>query len=215
MVCMSIKNKILKQCLFFMALFVSFASYAHQPDVSTAVLSKTDDGKYILQITSSLSAFEGEIDYLYSKNAYKTADAFKKLVVDHFNKNVFFIVNEKDTLKFSEPLVLLGHESKIVVELLNVPENINAIYIKNTMFKDMPHNQMAVIMLIDGFPKEQYILENKNEQTIQLELKEGTWVNSEIDELKIKYILYISFFLIIAMIPLIFISYRDRKNFRK
>jgi hypothetical protein len=36
--------------------------------------------------------------------------------------------------------------------------------------------------------------ENENEQTIQLELKEGTWINSESDELKIKYILYISFF---------------------
>jgi hypothetical protein len=44
-------------------------------------------------------------------------------------------------------------QNKIVVELLNVPENINAFILKHTMFKDMPHNQMAVIMLIDGFPK--------------------------------------------------------------
>jgi hypothetical protein len=194
---------------------VSFASYAHQPDLSTAVLSKTDDGKYILQITSSLSAFEGEIDYLYSKNAYKTVDAFKRLVVDHFNKNVFLIVNEKDTLKFSDPLVLLGHESKIVVEVLNVPKNINAIYIKNTLFKDMPHNQMAVIMLVDGFPKEQYILENENKQTIQLKLKEGSWVTNESNEIKMKNILYISLFLMLALIPLIYVKYRDRKNFRK
>jgi hypothetical protein len=28
-------------------------------------------------------------------------------------------------------------------------------------------------MLIDGFPKEQYILENENEQTIRLKLKKG------------------------------------------
>jgi hypothetical protein len=54
------------------------------------VLSKQDDlCKYILQITSSLSAFEGEIDYLYSKGAYKQQEDFIKLVVDHFNKNVF------------------------------------------------------------------------------------------------------------------------------
>jgi hypothetical protein len=30
---------------------------------------------------------------------------------------------------------------------------------------------MGLIMLIDGFPKEQYILENENEQTIRLKLK--------------------------------------------
>lgn len=208
-------NKIIKQCLFFMALFVSFASYAHQPDVSTAVLSKTDDGKYILQITSSLSAFEGEIDYLYSKGAYKTPEDFIKLVVDHFNKNVFFIVNEKDTLKFGKPLVLLGHESKLVVEVLNFPKNINSFYFRNTMFKDMPHNQMAVMMLIEGFPKEQYILANENEQTIQLELKEGAWVTNDSDELKMKNVLYISFFLILAMLPLVYIRYRHRKNYRK
>ena len=208
-------NKIVKQCLFFMALFVSFASYAHQPDVSTAVLSKTDDGKYILQITSSLSAFEGEIDYLYSKGAYKTPEDFIKLVVDHFNKNVFFIVNEKDTLKFGKPLVLLGHESKLVVEILNFPKNTNSFYFRNTMFKDMPHNQMAVMMLIEGFPKEQYILANENEQTIQLELKEGAWVTNDSDELKMKNVLYISFFLILVMLPLVYIRYRHRKNYRK
>jgi hypothetical protein len=53
---------------------------------------------------------------------------------------------------------------------------------------------MGLIMLIDGFPKEQYILENENEQTIRLKLKEGTWVSSESDELIMKNILYISFF---------------------
>jgi hypothetical protein len=62
------------------------------------------------------------------------------------------------------------------------------------MFKDLSHNKMGLIMLIDGFPKEQYILENENEQTIRLKLKEGTWVSSESDELIMKNILYISFF---------------------
>lgn len=213
--CMLIKNWNKKQWSFILALVLSsFGSYAHQPDLSTSVLSKTDTGKYILQITSSLSAFEGEIDYLYSKDAYKTPEAFKKLVVDHFSKNVFFIVNEKDTLKFSEPLVLLGHESKLIVEVLNVPKNINTLYFKNTMFKDMPHNQMAVIMLVDGFPTDQHVLENENEQTILLELNEGKWTSTGWG-LKPKNILYISLFLMLSMIPILYIGYRDRKYLRR
>lgn len=216
MVYMLIKKKNNKQWSFILALILtSFASHAHQPDLSTAVLSKTDTGKYILQITSSLSAFEGEIDYLYSKDAYKTPEAFKKLVVDHFNKNVFFIVNGKDTLKFSEPLVLLGHESKLIVEVLNVPKNINTLYFTNTMFKDMPHNQMAVIMLVDGFPKAQYVLENTNEQTVQLELKEGTWFPVENTEIAIKKFGYIFVFLVLLMIPLLCVNYYNRKHFKK
>jgi hypothetical protein len=74
---------------------------------------------------------------------------------------------------------------------------------------------MGLIMLIDGFPKEQYILENENEQTIRLKLKEGTWVSSESDELIMKTSYTFHSFLIIAMIPLIYVSYRDQKNFRK
>jgi hypothetical protein len=35
------------------------------------------------------------------------------------------------------------------------------------MFKDMPHNQMDLIMLIDGF-KEQYILENENSKRFRI-----------------------------------------------
>lgn len=205
-----------KQWFFMLVMIItSLTGYAHQPDLSTAVLSKTDTGKYILQITSSLSAFEGEIDYLYSKNGYKTPEDFKKLVVDHFNKNVFFIINEKDTLKFGEHLIILGHESKLIVEVLNIPKDINAFYFKNTMFKDMPHNQMAMIMLVDGFPKAQYVLENKNEQTIQLKLKDGTWFPVEKTEIAIKKFSYIFLFLVLLMIPLFCVNYYHRKHFKK
>lgn len=192
-------------------IITSFSGRAHQPELSTAVLSKTDTGKYILQITTSLSAFEGEIDYLYSKNGYKTPEDFKKLVVDHFNKNVFFIVNEKDTLKFGQPLIILGHESKLIVEVLNIPKDINAFYFKNTMFKDMPHNQMAMIMLVDGFPKAQYVLENTNEQTIQLQLEKGTWIAVEKTELVIKKYSLIFFFLVLLMTPWFYVNYSDKK----
>lgn len=207
--------KIKKQWFFMLLMIItSFSSHAHQPDLSTAVLSKTDTGKFILQITSSLSAFEGEIDYLYSKAAYKTPEDFKELVTNHFNKNVFFIVNERDTLKFGKPLIILGHESKLIVEVLNIPKDIDAFYFKNTMFKDMPHNQMAMIMLVDGFPKAQYVLENTNEQTIQLQLEKGTWIAVEKTGLVIKKYSLIFFFLMLLMTPWFYVNYTDKKYFK-
>ncbi|NDP22955.1 MAG: hypothetical protein GZ091_18030 [Paludibacter sp.] len=209
------RYKIRKQWFFMLVMIItSFDGHAHQPDLSTAVLSKTDTGKYILQITTSLSAFEGEIDYLYSKEGYKTPEDFKKLVVDHFHKNVFFIVNEKDTLKFGKPLIILGHESKLIVEILNIPKKITAFYFKNTMFKDMPHNQMAMIMLVDGFPKAQYVLENTNEQTVQLELKKGTWIAVEKTELIIKKYSLILFFLLLLTMPWLYVSFIDKKHLK-
>jgi hypothetical protein len=65
---------------------VSFASYAHQPDLSTAVLSKTDDGKYI-QITRSSRLLREKLIISIQKTLM--IDAFKRLVVDHFKKMSF------------------------------------------------------------------------------------------------------------------------------
>ena len=199
----------MKQFLSLITLLATFVGYAHQSDLSTSVFSKTADGKYVLQIISSLTAFEGEIDYLYSKNAYKTADAFNNLVIDHLKKNVFFIINEKDTLRFSNPIVILGHETKLVVELLGVPNEIKSIYFQNAMFKDMPHNQMALIMLPEGFPKEQYILENSNKQAIHLELNQGKWfpVESDIQIFQAKNTVYL--FLLLSFVIILVLFFKD------
>mgnify|MGYP003451422948 CR=1 FL=1 len=167
---------------------MSVSIYAHQPDLSYSLLSKTENGKYVLQISSSLSAFEEEIIYNYSKDAYKTPKEFKELVKKYFDKNVFLIVNEKDTLKFSNPLVLLGHETKFVVEVENIPDNIKSVYYKNTMFKDMHNNQMSVIMLVDGFPNKEYVLKNGNNQTILLEFENNQWKNRDLQSLSDKVI---------------------------
>ncbi len=167
---------------------MSVSIYAHQPDLSYSLLSKAENGKYVLQISSSLSAFEEEIIYNYSKDAYKTPKEFKELVKKYFDKNVFLIVNEKDTLKFSNPLVLLGHETKFVVEVENIPDNIKSVYYKNTMFKDMHNNQMSVIMLVDGFPNKEYVLKNGNNQTILLEFENNQWKNRDLQSLSDKVI---------------------------
>ena len=127
----------------------------------------------------------------------------------NLKKNVFFIINEKDTLRFSNPVVLLGHETKLVVELLGVPSEIKSIYFQNAMFKDMPHNQMALIMLPEGFPKEQYILENSNKQAIHLELNQGKWfpVESDIQIFQAKNTVYL--FLLLSFVIILVLFFKD------
>ena len=156
-------------------LFTSISIFAHQSDLSTVMISKDEKGKCFLQIYSSLTAFEGEIDYKYSKNAYKTPEEFRALAIEHFKKNVLFICNEKNTLKFGKPIVLLGHETKLVVEIFGFPENIKSMYFKNTMFMDIPNNQSSLIILKKGLPKQRFILNNENKQQIDLVLEDGKW----------------------------------------
>ncbi len=119
-------------------LFCSTAAHAHEPDLSNLMIYE-ENGKCFLVIKSSLTAFEGEIDYLFGKNAYKSPGEFQLLVFKHFQNNCLVIIND-DTIKLNNPKVILGHETTLFAELLNAPNKFNSIYVRNTMFKDMPGN---------------------------------------------------------------------------
>jgi hypothetical protein len=197
----TMKNKIIWILLF----FNSISIFAHQSDLSTVLISQYEKGKCFLQIYSSLTAFEGEIDYKYSKNAYKTPEEFRGLVIDHFKKNVLFICNTKDTLKFGKPIVLLGHETKLVVEVFGFPENSRSMYFKNTMFMNTPHNQSSLMIAKKGLPNQLYVLNNENKQQIHLVLENGKWksIAANSDE-SLSCILFWGFIVVLLLYFLLF-----------
>lgn len=153
---------------------MSISTYAHQPELASLIYSKTDDGKHIIQLNGALTGIETEIHYTYSKDAYKTPEEFKELVIDHFRKNISFQINEKE-VKFKDPLVILGHETKLIVEAIDIPKKIESIKLKNTFFQNVPNNKLTVLFLSDIFPKEKYVLSNENQHTIDIQNKEGVW----------------------------------------
>ncbi|MBU3011415.1 hypothetical protein KO506_08375 [Polaribacter vadi] len=169
----------MKQLLIIISVLMSITTYAHQSNLSTVIFSQADDGKYIIQINSSLTAFEGEIEYHYTKDSYKTPEEFKRLVIQYFEKNFSFSINGVDSLKLVNPAVILGHETKLLAEVIGVPKDIKSLYLKNRMFKDMRSNKSIVIMLIEGFPKQKYVLNNDNNQQVKLVLEDGIWKNLE------------------------------------
>jgi hypothetical protein len=186
-------------------LFNSVSIFAHQSDLSTVMIYQDEKGKCFLQIYSSLTAFEGEIDYKYSKNAYKTPEEFRALAIDHFKKNVLFICNEKDTIKFGKPQVLLGHETKLVVEVFGFPKKITSMYFKNTMFMDIPHNQNSLIVLKKGLPNELFVLNNENKQQIDLILENGKWESTAVNSnSSMSCILFWGFIVVLLLYFLLF-----------
>lgn len=204
-------NKIIKKVLLVFITLTSVIGHAHQAEFSSSLISKTDDGKYILQIASAMSAFEGEVNYLYTQQAYKTAEEFKKLVIDLFLKNVTLTVNGDQVLKFKDPIVLLGHETKVIVEIIGIPKQINELSFTNTMFKDMTHNKMGLMMLVKDFPSEQYILENENQQSIHLELQDQKWVSVG-NSIKTMTVLYALSITAVLAILLVYFALKDRKK---
>ena len=202
-----LNNKLLvinKYFFVFLIMLMSNVSFAHQPDLSSIIISKTENGKFVLQINSSLTAFQQEVNYINGVGAYKTPEEFRNLVIKHFNTTFSIILNGKDTLTFVNPTVILGHETKIVAEIIGLPKNINAIYLKNELFKDIHNNQSVVMFSLEGFPtKINYELNNDNKHELNIILKDGNWQKVEKFDYAVylKYALYtLAFFLVSFLI---------------
>lgn len=175
---MSSKMPVLGKYLsFILLIFNAIVAHAHQPDLSSLMIYE-QDGKSFLAIKSALSAFESEIEYSYPKGAYKTPAEFQELVIQHFQKKSFLVING-DTIKFLNPQVSLGHETTLFAELSEIPDDIVSMHIKNAIFGDISHSICEVIITLKGKPQKQFLLTSENKYESMLKLENGTWVMVE------------------------------------
>ena len=194
-------------CLIFFFLCAKLVQ-AHEPELSNLMIYE-QNGKYFLVIKSSLTAFEGEIEYLFGKNSYKTPEEFQLLVIKHLQNNCLVIIND-DTFKLSNPKVVLGHETTVFAELLNAPKKFNSIYVKNTLFKDMPNNMCELILSLKDLPQKQYILSKGNEYEVKLKVENGNWTVLK-SSFKTPKLLFLFILSIVASVVLI-IKLSKKKN---
>jgi len=192
-------------------LLMSNTLFAHQPDLSNIVISKTDNGQVILQINSSLTAFQQEVNFVNGEGFYKSPEEFRNLVIKHFNSRFSMIINKKDTIQFKNPKVFLGHETKLVVEIIGLPETINSIQLKNTLFKDIYHSQSIVIFLLEQFPTQKFSLDVDNKYQINVVLKDGNWENI-LEEKMTSNFKYVGYFAILLVILAVFLVLKRKKT---
>ena len=184
--------------------------HAHQPDLSNLMIYE-QNGKYILVIKSALSAFEGEVDYLFGKNAYKSPEEFQLLVIKHFQKNCKLIMNN-EPIRLINPKVVLGHETTLFAELSLVPKKISSIYVKNTLFKDMPVSLCEMILTLNDLPQKQYLLNNVNNYEVELQLENNSWTVVENASSNTTLILLAVVVFILSALVIAVIVIRKKKN---
>ncbi len=148
--------------------------HAHQPDLASIMLYE-QNGKRLFVMKSSLTAYEGEIDFHFGNNAYKTPEEFRQLVSRRFESTCQIKFNNNE-IKFRNIVVVLGHETTLFAELDNTTSKITSLYLKNTFFKDIPGSQCELILSANGMPQKQYILSNANRQQVKLIVQNGGWV---------------------------------------
>lgn len=148
---------------------LSMASFAHNPEVSTTMLVEKENNVWVLQLSASLTAFQQEIKKHYVETPYKTPEEFQAMVLEHVKKNLHISFNKGEEVTFSKGIVKLGHETKVVFEVIGTPSDIKSAIITNTVFKDVHRSQGALVILKEGFEKKQFILNGTNDYTISLQ----------------------------------------------
>jgi hypothetical protein len=164
----------MKLRLLSLILFYVNIAFAHQPDLSNLMIYE-QNGKKVLVLKSSLTAFEGEVDFHFKKGAFKSPEEFAALAIKHFTANCFLIING-DSVKLINPRVILGHETTIFALLGTMSNEVESIFLKNTFFKDIHNNQCEFILSLKDKPQHQYILNNDNKQEVTLAFENNKWM---------------------------------------
>lgn len=186
-------------------------TYAHQADVSTTMLVEKGDNQWIVQVRSSLTAFQYQIKSQCSDSAYTTPEEFQELVANYVKDNLIICFNGQDTVTLSNGYVKIGHETNVVFEVSGTPETIHTAYVKNSSFRDIHRNQSALLILKKGFTKKQFLLTDNNNHTVNLSVDKSQMMFIEKDPSKSKFNYIIGFVILLAIGVLIYLGLKHKK----
>jgi len=153
----------------------SLSLKAHQPDLSSTVLVEKENNEWIIQIRAALTAFEYEIKTNYGASAYSSPEEFQELVLDHL-KNNMAIMFDNNEVALHNGMVMLGHETSAVFQVDEIPDIFHSISVMNSSFSDISRNKGALIILKEGYSKDQFVLNNDNDHTIELQLSDSKFI---------------------------------------
>lgn len=160
------------RALFILTLLLfSLGIQAHETNLSSSVLIEQEGGNWLLQLRGSLTAFEYEIENQYGDSAYTTPEEFKNLVLHYVRDNVSIVLNNSQYIGLQNGVVNLGHETSVTFQLASPLDSIEYLTLHNGSFRNIPRNNNLVFILKNGFSKDQFSLNNENNQTIILQTK--------------------------------------------
>lgn len=155
--------------IFHLVFFFSVGlAFGHQPDISSTMLVEGDNDDWLVQVRSSLTAFEIEIEAAYGPDSYTSPDEFKQLVLQHLKDKLSIRFNEGKALLLADGLVNLGHETSIVFKLQGEVDTIREIDVKNAGFEHIKNSQSALLILKKGMEKKQFVLDRNNDYQLHL-----------------------------------------------
>tara|TARA_R110000868_G_scaffold118085_2_gene313399 strand:- start:297 stop:929 length:633 start_codon:yes stop_codon:yes gene_type:complete len=203
--------------VFFTWLVFIWGVYAHQADVSTTMLVQRENGTWILQVSASLTAFQYQVKANNPDNPYKTPEEFKEMVIEHLKNNLSFVFNGNISPSLQNAQVILGHETKVVFEVVGIPENIVDVAISNSSFKGIHKNQSKLLFFKNGFQKEVFTLNDANDHSLTLIAGQDKFTEKskeskkDYSNLKVAGIV----FLVLGLINILWFTFKNKKPIKK
>ena len=192
-------------------LCTSLGVQAHQPDLSSTMLVSQGENKWVLQVRAALTAFEYEIENHYGKGSYTSPEEFQGLAIKHLQGNISILFNDINAVKLKNGLVKLGHETSVTFEVDGAPESLQSLVVKNSSFSNLSRNQSALIVLKEGFSNDQFTLNNNNDHTVELQVKDAKFELVIPAQSNTKGIVLI-FATILLVITLLYFAYRKLRT---
>lgn len=193
------------------SLLITMVAQAHQPDVSTTMLVEKENNTWVLQISASLTAFQQEIRTHFAETPYKTPEEFQQMVITHIKNNLEISFNGGNKITLGKGFVKLGHETKVVFEVVGVPLDMQSVVVKNSAFKDIFKNQSALVLLKNGFNKEHFVLNDANNHTLNLEVQTNKFVEKT-DSQAASFPSEYGYFLIAILLASLGVAFVIKKN---
>ena len=167
-----------KFSLLLIVVMFSVGCFAHNPDLSTTMLVEKENNTWVLQISASLTAFQKEIRTRFAETPYKTPEEFQQMVLEHIKNNFEISFNNGQLVTLEHGLVKLGHETRVVFEVIGVPAEIQSVRVNNATFEDITQSQSALFIFKEGFSKDQFVLNKANNHTLALEANGTKFIES-------------------------------------
>lgn len=180
--------------------FMALLSTAHGVDISTIVFAEKEENIWTLQVVSALDAFRKEVKIHYSDAPYTTPEEFNSQLLDHLQENLRIFVDGQQALALGKGMVNLGHETVVFYNEIKFPDDATALKIVGEMFKDIHRSKIKLLILKKGYDKQPFILDQKNNYTADLVMKENRFEIKEKEEFPLSYSLLFVFVGLIAVI---------------
>lgn len=193
-------------------LIISWVAKAHQPDLSTTLLVEKGENEWVLQVRASLTAFEYEIEEHYGESSYDSPQAFQTLALEYIRDRISIIFNDSELVALKHGVVKLGHETIVAFQVDDAPRTLKTLEVTNDAFRDIPRNKVALIILKEGYSKDQFFLSNDNNHSVLLTANDSTFEVVSTTEKTRRSGVATTVVIIILNLIIIYIAFKRKNN---